>query len=114
MKAVNIATVTVTTDGRLLYAPTEKFLALGMTEVDLGADKPDARREVVSLNYDARQRKRHAKDMRTGIQGQNFVLGSGFSAGAGRGYPHNARKAAWHNLRLLRCGANISILSTVL
>jgi hypothetical protein len=62
MRAENIATVTVTTDGRLTYQPTEKFLALGMTEVDLGADTPEARREVVSLNFQARQRNRQAKD----------------------------------------------------
>jgi hypothetical protein len=35
MRAENIATVTVTLDGRLTYKPTERFIALGMTEVDL-------------------------------------------------------------------------------
>jgi hypothetical protein len=61
MRAENIASVTVT-DGRLTYTPTPRFIALGMTEVDLGPDTPDARRQVVALNYDARQRKRQAKE----------------------------------------------------
>jgi hypothetical protein len=62
MRAEAISTVTVTPDGRLNYRPTERFIALGMVETDLGPDTPEARRKVVELNYVARQRNRQAKD----------------------------------------------------
>jgi hypothetical protein len=61
MRADVIASVAVN-DGHLIYTPTPRFIALGMTQVDLGADTPDARRQVVALNFDARQRKKAAKE----------------------------------------------------
>jgi hypothetical protein len=64
MRAEAIASLAVV-DGHLLYKPTDRFIALGMVETDLGEDSPAARAKVVHLNYDARMLKKRAKEQRT-------------------------------------------------
>jgi hypothetical protein len=64
MRAANIASVAVT-DGHLIWTPLPKFIALGMTQTDLGEDSPAARAKVVHLNFEARTLKKRAKEQRT-------------------------------------------------